>query len=336
MAENRPRVGPFRIGVVTCAAAKLRDYFPTVAEPNLVPTELPFTPDDQILVDELRRHGHEVRPVLWGCEIAALVGSVDRLLTRSPWDYMDTVALRQRFLHWIAELDQAGLPVDNHPQLMAWLTDKTYLKDLEAVGVPIVPTRLVLRGEAVQLADVFAAEGPLIVKPSVSAAGVGLVHLPSWAAAETFQAEFAKQASRQGFLIQPFLPQIQTAGEWSLIYLGGMYSHAVHKLPAERQILVHAEQGGSLKFTTPPAEVRAAGDHVIAHLAAAFARRHDHEVPFPPLYLRMDLIESPTGPLLSECEGVEPELFFRACPGSERHFRELLEQRGPGATRLPL
>src|SRR5579884_22235 len=126
MAENRPRVGPFRIGVVTCAAAKLRDYFPTVAEPNLVPTELPFTPDDQILVDELRRHGHEVRPVLWGCEIAALVGSVDRLLTRSPWDYMDTVALRQRFLHWIAELDQAGLPVDNHPQLMAWLTDKTY------------------------------------------------------------------------------------------------------------------------------------------------------------------------------------------------------------------
>ena len=65
----------------------------------------------------------------------------------------------------------------------------------------------------------------------------------------------------------------------------------------------------------------------MVHLAEAFARQCDYPVPFPPLYLRIDVIESGDGPLLSECEGVEPELFFRACPGSEQRFRALSEER---------
>jgi hypothetical protein len=315
------------IGVVTCPAGKLRDYFPTVAEPDFVPTEPPFTPDDQILVDELRRHGHEVRAVVWGCDVAGLVGSLDRLLIRSPWDYMDSDELRRRFMDWIADLDRAGLAVENHPRVMAWLTDKRYLKDLEAAGVPIVPTRVVAPGETVRLVDVFGTDGPLIVKPSVSAAGAGLVHLTSRETVAAFQAEFTERSARQWYLLQPFVPDIQTAGEWSLVYLGGTYSHAVHKLPGEGKILVHAEQGGSLRFAEPPDSVRAAGDHTMAHFAEAFARRSNATVPMPPLYLRIDVIDSTRGPLLSECEGVEPELFFRARPGSERRFRELLEER---------
>lgn len=53
-----------RIGLVTCGVEKLADYFPTAAEPEFVPTELPFTPDDQLLVDELRRRGHRVTAVI--------------------------------------------------------------------------------------------------------------------------------------------------------------------------------------------------------------------------------------------------------------------------------
>ena len=57
-----------RIGIVTCGANKLADYYPTVAEPEFVPTEPPFTPDDQLLVDELRRRGHQVSAVVWGVD----------------------------------------------------------------------------------------------------------------------------------------------------------------------------------------------------------------------------------------------------------------------------
>ena len=47
-----------------------------------------------------------------------------------------------------------------------------------------------------------------------------------------------------------------------------------------------------------------------------------------PLYLRIDLIETPTGGLLSECEGVEPELFFRAHSESVIRFAKFLENGG--------
>ena len=47
----------------------------------------------------------------------------------------------------------------------------------------------------------------------------------------------------------------------------------------------------------------------------------------PPLYLRIDILQTADGPRVSECEGVEPELFFRARPGSEHRFRELVLER---------
>lgn len=61
-----------RIGIVTSNAEKLADYYPTAAEPDFVPTEPPFTPDDQLLVDELRRRGHQVSAVVWGAETSRL------------------------------------------------------------------------------------------------------------------------------------------------------------------------------------------------------------------------------------------------------------------------
>jgi glutathione synthase/RimK-type ligase-like ATP-grasp enzyme len=319
-----------RIGLVTSKPEKLHDYFPSPTEPDFLPTEPPFAPDDQLLVDELRRHGYYVQPVIWGCDIAALAQAVDRLVIRSPWDFLDSDAQRQRFLSWIAELDGAGIAVDNHPRLLIWLIDKQYLKDFEVVGVPIVPTRVVAQGATVDLLDLFESMGPLIVKPGISAAGVGLVFLESSQAATNFQTEFESRCRTTGYLVQPFVPEIRTEGEWSLVYLGGTYSHAVHKRPAEGKILVHAEQGGSIHFAEPPANVRAVGDLIPTRLPEAFAlqqSRIGRGIRFPPLYLRVDVIESKMGPLLSECEGVEPELFFRARPGSEQRFRQLLEER---------
>ena len=75
-----------RIGIVTCGADKLADYFPTAAEPEFVPTEPPFTPDDQLLVDELRRRGHQVSAVVWGVEISRLPPTRNVSLVRSTCD----------------------------------------------------------------------------------------------------------------------------------------------------------------------------------------------------------------------------------------------------------
>jgi glutathione synthase/RimK-type ligase-like ATP-grasp enzyme len=314
-----------RLGIITSPATKLADYFPTIAEPELLPTEPPFTPDDQLLVTELRRRGHHVAAVVWGTPPSQLLNHFDRLIVRSPWDYMDRDDLRSDFLQWLDQLETNNLPVDNEVPLMRWLMDKRYLLDFASVGVPIVASELVERNELRVLEDFVAEQGAAVIKPTISAAGVGLERLTDRATARAFQSEFEQRCQQNAHLIQPFLPEIQTLGEWSLIYLGGEYSHAVHKLPAPGQFLVHAERGGSLRFTEPPWAVRQVGDQVSSSVARAFQVR-SRRVARPPLYLRIDLLETARGVLLSECEGVEPELFFRARPGSAARCAELIEQ----------
>lgn len=315
-----------RIGIVTSPPEKLADYFPTVAEPDFVPTEPPFTPDDQLLVDELRRRGHQVSPVVWGGDTTGLANRFDRILVRSPWDYMDSDVQRQGFLRWLEQLASTGLAVDNELPLMLWLMDKSYLLDFEATGVPVVPTCLVSQGEAFSLEPFVTRHGRAVIKPAVSAAGAGLEFLRDKEAARAFQQEFTERCQQGAHLVQPFLPEIQTHGEWSLVYFDGVFSHGIHKVPARGEILVHAERGGSLHFADPPEAVRQAGDRAAAAVPTAFANRRNHACRMP-LYVRIDIIETGAGGLLSECEGVEPELFFRARAGSTGQFASLMESR---------
>jgi glutathione synthase/RimK-type ligase-like ATP-grasp enzyme len=318
-------MGPAKVAIVTCPAEKLSDYFPTAAEPEVVPVEPPFTPDDQLAIDELRRAGLAVEPVVWGQPAHLLRRRYDLVIVRSPWDYMDTPQLRGRFVAWLAGLREARVPTENPPGLMLWLIDKRYLLDLEAAGVATVPTEVVEKGARLCLAERFDRRGPLVVKPALSAAGVGLELIASRREACSFQGAFDALCGREAYLVQPFVPEIRTAGEWSLVYLGGEYSHALHKRPAPGAILCHAERGGSLAFTSPPRGVVGVADRVIAAVTTTGAPA--------PLYLRIDVLETGDGPRVSECEGVEPELFFRARPGSERRFCDLVLGR---LKRLPV
>jgi glutathione synthase/RimK-type ligase-like ATP-grasp enzyme len=176
-------------------------------------------------------------------------------------------------------------------------------------------------GLSLQLGAVDSPRGdqPLVVKPAFSAAGVGLELIESRPAACSFQGAFDALCGREAYLVQPFVPEIRSRGEWSLVYLGGAYSHALHKKPAPGAILCHAERGGSLAFSSPSLGVVGLADRV----SAAVTTRGEQ----PPLYLRIDILETGDGPRVSECEGVDPELFFRARPGSERRFRELVLER---------
>ncbi len=156
-----------RIGVVTSRPEKLPDYFPTTTEPDFIPTEPPFTPDDQLLVDELRRRGHQVSAIVWGADTSRLTERFDRVIIRSPWDYMDSDELRRGFLHWLEDLAATGFSVENEPQVMLWLMDKRYLLDFAAVGVPIVPTQLIPAGGSFDLETFVERHVGAVIKPAV-------------------------------------------------------------------------------------------------------------------------------------------------------------------------
>ncbi len=109
-----------RIGFITSGPEKLPYFFPTAAEPHLVPIEPPFTPDDKIAADHLRHdYSMTVDPVIWGTPVTELAG-YDLMVIRSPWDYAESAGTRRRFIEWIDTLDNAGLRVLNTGRLIRW------------------------------------------------------------------------------------------------------------------------------------------------------------------------------------------------------------------------
>ena len=224
-----------------------------------------------------------------------------RIVVRSTWDYP---ARRGSFLAWAVRA-AAAAPLHNPLALLRWSTDKRYLADLEAAGVAIVPTGWCKPGEA----PVFPA-GAFVVKPSIGAGSVGAARFGPTQHAEATAHVERLHAADQIALIQPYLAAIDRRGETALVYVGGVFSHAVRKsailTPGLRMVgdLFAAEE---LAATTPSAAERALAD---AALAVVPGRG-------PLLYARVDLVPDDDGaPRLLELELCEPSLFLGLADGA--------------------
>jgi len=101
-------------------------------------------PDDQLLADALRAQGVAVDARVWD-DPAVPWGDYELVLLRSPWDYTERL---DAFLAVTREI-AAATTLLNPPEVVAWNTDKTYLRRLAQEGVPTVPTEWVPRGARV-------------------------------------------------------------------------------------------------------------------------------------------------------------------------------------------
>jgi hypothetical protein len=113
--------------------------------------------DDERLADALAARGAAVARVPWD-DPDADWPSFDAVVIRSTWDY---ARRRDEFVAWA---DSVGSRLHNSPALIRWNTDKRYLGDLEAAGVPVVHTDYVAPGDPVP-----ALAGEVVVKPTISA-----------------------------------------------------------------------------------------------------------------------------------------------------------------------
>jgi glutathione synthase/RimK-type ligase-like ATP-grasp enzyme len=116
-------------------------------------------------------------------------------------------------------------------------------------------------------------------------------------------------------MVQPFVDEIRTRGEWSLVVIDGVLTHAVLKRPAADDFRVQRSYGGTSARSEPPREVATAGSRVLAAL------------PRPPLYARVDGIETDAGFLVMEVEVHEPGLFFDMAPAAAEAFAEAIIRR---------
>lgn len=305
-AARQPRPTP-RIALLTC---RHHDHIDHAAEGRLM--------------QELVRQGAVVTLAAWDDVLTPLktergepvIPNIDAHLyvLRTTWDYWD------RLDDFVAFVDKQEAELLNPRTTILNNLNKSYLTRLASAGVPIVPTFIVERGNEAAAIDQAKANNwsPLIIKPTVAAAAVGLKKLdhPD-AAALDYLTQLTKAG---GALLQPFLPRVVSEGETSLVYFNNTLSHAVTKVPAAGDFRSQVDFGGAYTLVEPTA----AQQHVAERALAAWEDRYGDK----PLYARVDLVPGNDGePLLGELELIEPELFLDMADGAAEKFASAIVAR---------
>lgn len=145
----------------------------------------------------------------------------DAAVLRSPWNYMERLPA---FLDWCARVDRRTRLL-NPLSVVRWNTDKHYLADLAARGVPVVPTRFVEPGAdpAQALEDFLAAHRceEFVVKPAVSAGSRDTRRHARAGAAEAIAHLARLVDAGRSAMLQPYQHAVDTRGETALLYFRG-------------------------------------------------------------------------------------------------------------------
>jgi glutathione synthase/RimK-type ligase-like ATP-grasp enzyme len=271
-----------------------------------------LTASDALLAAELERAGATAVAAPWDTITTAGDHPVTVCL-RSTWDYHRRWA---EFRAWVAGFAQHG-GLWNPPETVLWNADKLYLRDLGAAGIALPPTQWFEPGERPDVEVIFRQWNPAraVLKPRISATAFG-TYLVS--AGRVLSEEEWEPLEASGGLIQAFVPEVESQGEISLVYVDGGFSHAVRKRPAGGDFRVQGDFGGTVEGVAPPRGVRGFGDAVLAAVSR------------PWLYARVDLVETDRGPVLMELELIEPDLFLTPASAA-RLSAALLRRAGKAA-----
>jgi glutathione synthase/RimK-type ligase-like ATP-grasp enzyme len=264
----------------------------------------------------LARRGVEADAAVWS-DPDVDWSAYDLVLANGAWDNIHHV---DAFLRWVDHVSGTlGVPVVNSPAILRWNIDKRYLRDLKAAGVPVVPTIWVVPDEDPDPAELELPDGEIVVKPSVSGGGFQTArHRPD-------QHDRARRhvadlvTSGRTAMVQPYQQAVDEIGEIGLIFVGGTFSHAMHKDPMIPPGAAPTDSLIGYQVVTPasasPAQV------ALGHAAVA-AAEHLHG---PSAYARVDTVEADDGqPVLLELEMLDPVLFFDTDPAGAERFADVL------------
>lgn len=238
----------------------------------------------------------------------------DGFMVGTVWDYPPKLQL---FLDTLDRLN-AIAPVYNSPALVRWNIEKTYLKALDEAGAPSIPTLWADKADADAIAAGFDRFGgdKIVVKPLV---GGG-----AWRQALIKKGEALPAADDLPLgacLIQPFLPGVPDEGEYSMIFFGGRFSHALNKRPKSGDYRVQSLYGAT-EVRWEPSEA----DLALAREVLRAARTITGEDEF--LYARVDMVRGLTGGLVvMELEIIEPYLYPEQGPDMGAVFVEALKDK---------
>ncbi len=265
------------------------------------------TPSLDLLLAAVRAEGVAAGWAAWNGPGQEIFATAEAVLPVCCWDYQGET---ERFRAWIDVLEARGIRLVNSAPLLRWNLRKTYLLDLAAAGLA-VPTSFHLEaanGDAIE--ERLRREGweSAVLKPVSGQGGEGvlkldLVNRASW-----------QLGAHQGqeAILQAFHPEIGGLGEITLLFVDGVFSHAI------KRGLPPGEWRANHQYGVSVAPVLAEPDLIAA------ARRYLDAAPQMPFYARVDGIAGPDGLMLMELEAIEPYFYFELVPGSAERFARRL------------
>ena len=255
-----------------------------------------FTEQFAAIEPPCRKAGFALEPVVWDEGFDA--EAYDAVIIGPTWDYWDKTG---RFLDVLASA-AAVRPLLNPLNVIRWNMDKTYLRDLARLHAPVIETvwAELATPEVISAAFATLRSDDLVIKPVVGAG--------AWRQARVRRGEALPEPAQLPpgrAMIQAFMPAIQDEGEYSLLFFGGEFSHAVIKRAAKGDYRIQGMYGG---VDTPYQPSHS--DIALARQCLEAACTHCGADTL--LYARVDMVRGSDGALkLMEIELIEPYYYPR-------------------------
>ena len=283
-------------------------------------------PGEEGLLDELALRGCDPQIKVWN-DPDVDWADAGMVVVRSVSDYAQD---RPAFLEWTRQLRR----VQNSKDVLNWNTDKHYLKELAAMGLPTIPTNWLEPSQKLtkhQIHTRFPAFGEFVVKPAVSS---GVRDIGRYTTVDIHQRQAAMRQVQgllgegRSVMLQRYVEEIDLHGEISLVFFNGLVSHAVEKRsalhpasvtnPEMHEAVVTAEAADSVAWTWGEQIRRVLHDYVRARLG--------HDELF--LFNRVDLVPDGKGSfLVMEVSLVDADLYLGSTPGALGNFADAISAR---------
>ena len=265
--------------------------------------------DDELAIAPLKELGWHVETVSWR-DKAIDWNDYEAVIIRTTWDYQKRP---QEFLEVLRRIKASKARLENSLETVEWNLSKIYLRELETNGIKIVPTiwdekTVDAKNFQKWLAHFGADE--IIIKPVISATAEHTYRL------REFSNELTEVFANRAFVVQPFMSNVVTEGEFSLFYFDGAYSHTILKTPKRKDFRVQEEHGGVITTVSPSEKMLTAARKVFEMIAPK------------PLYARIDFVRDTANNLcLMELELIEPALYFRMDKDAPNRFARAFNER---------
>lgn len=238
--------------------------------------------------------------------------------------------VRDRFLAWTRTVPR----LLNNADVVEWNTDKHYLQELNARGMPIIETVWLEPERGLSKHQVhtrFPAHGDFVVKPAVSSGSRDAGRYTANNATSRMEAishAYGLLTDDRAVMVQRYVDSVDVRGETALIYLNGVLSHTV-----EKQAMLRGDEAGPDVVAAERAVARHATleELRVGELARAAIHGHiktrlgrDAQL----LFCRIDVVEGDGGvPTVMEVSLTDASLYAGTVPGALDSFADAIASR---------